>query len=121
MTPLQWVRVSPPDGYRSAWAALDGLRIYRAIKARDGGSWRLELIDVKVGIDWDLGGISHEKTFQDCKDQLAAAPDRAFSSAWRTARSHADRFARTCRLLYRFCRTRPPKPQLTAANGGRYV
>ena len=73
MTPLKWVRVRPPEGFRSAWAAPDGLRIYRAIQTMDCDCWRLELVDLEDGIEFDYGGISHEKTLKDCKGRAELA------------------------------------------------
>lgn len=77
---LCWEQVKPPDGYQTAYAAPYGLKIFRACGTfQPDVSWRLEMCDVKGGIEFVFGGISHERSLQDCIDRVDAAIARGES------------------------------------------
>lgn len=71
---LTWEQVQPPDGYETAYAAAHGLKIFRACGTFPPDvSWRLEMCDARHGNDFGFGGISHEKSLQDCIDRIDEA------------------------------------------------
>ncbi|MBX7451915.1 HNH endonuclease [Mycolicibacterium sp. 3033] len=66
---LDWRRVDPPRAeYNIAFEARYNAMVFRAVRARNGGSWRLERDDPAIG-DQE-GGISHEESLLACKQRL---------------------------------------------------
>lgn len=64
---LTWRKVPPPENYKEAYEAAYKAVTFRAIHSVSGDSWRLEC--TYGDIDYDSGGISHETTFQACKQR----------------------------------------------------